>query len=298
MLALLALFVYFVVTGAMSMYYAGAIIRPPLTPVSPIDRNIAHPYTSVSFRSRADGLLLNGWHFNAKKTGSALIIVHGFGGNRFPFGEQTLDLVEAAIEIDFNVLAFDLRNSGAAERGISTFGLHEQNDVLGAIDFMKNAGYKNLALLGISTGANAAIIAGAKTQTEDVGALILDSPIIDIQSFIMRLVREKNPDLPEFPFNYMAPLLAGLYLNSDAHAADAPANLEKFMPRSVLLIHGNNDEIVSMADNTAMYDDYMSRAVGRISVWNVPGAGHGECFYIAKEEYLDRVTTFLRRVFS
>jgi fermentation-respiration switch protein FrsA (DUF1100 family) len=242
-------------------------------------------------------MTLSGWHFNARHTKNAVIIVHGFGENRFPFGDQTLDLIEALIDIDFNVLVFDLRNSGGAEPGISTFGLHEKNDVLGAVDYIRNAGYERIALLGISTGANAAAIAGAATSIEDVEALILDSPIVDIRGFIMGLVREKNPRLPEFPFNYGVPLLTGLYLIADVLDANAARNLYEFIPRSVLLIHGNNDEIVSMAENTALYDGYMSRAVGKISVWNVPGAGHGESFYSSKDEYLERITSFLARVF-
>jgi len=175
--------------------------------------------------------------------------------------------------------------------------LHEKDDVLGAVDFMREAGYENIALLGISTGANAAAIAGAESPMEDVGALILDSPIVDMRSFILRLIHEINPDLPDFPFNYAAPLFVGLYLNGDVRDADAAVNLDSFMPRNVQLIYGNNDEIVSLPEIMGLYDGYMSRAVGKISIWNVPGAGHGECYAEAKDEYIERVTAFLRRAF-
>jgi hypothetical protein len=42
----------------------------------------------------------------------------------------------------------------------------------------------------------------------------------------------------------------------------------------------------------------MGGAVGKISVWNVQGAGHAECFGYAKDEYLERVAAFLARVFE
>jgi len=287
---------YLIITGAMSVYYAGEVIRPARSPVTPINKNIAYPYTSVTFKSRGGDVQLNGWHFNAKKTPNILIIVHGFGGNRFPFGGQTLDFVESIIQGGFNVLAFDLRNSGE-KSGISTFGLYEKLDVLGAVDYAKNAGYANIAILGVSTGANAAAMAGAATSTEDVGALILDSPIVDIRSFILRLVHEKNPKLPEFPFNFLTPLFVGLNINGDVYDANAEVNLNKFIPRHVQLIYGTNDEIVSMSEISSLYDGYMSRAVGKISIWNVPGAGHGGCFAAAGDEYVERVTAFLRRVF-
>ena len=302
LLLLFIAFVYFAVTGAMSFIYAGEAIRPAQEAVSPIDRNLAYPYTSVTFRSREsnahDNVLLSGWHFNASDTSNILIIVHGFGGNRFPFGAQTLDFIESVIENGFNVLAFDLRNSGGAGSGASAFGLHEKYDVLGAVDYAKNAGYKNIVLFGVSTGANAAAMAGAEASMEEVGALILDSPIVDTGNFIMYLIRSKNPKLPDFPFAFETPMFAGLYLNGDIRDADAGVNLEGFMPRNVQLIYGNNDEIVSLAEITALYDGYMSRAVGKISIWNVPGAGHGECFFTSRDEYFERVATFLKRVFA
>ena len=291
------LFIYIIITGLMSVSYAGQVIRPARSPAAPIKKNIAYPYTSVTFRSRDNTILLSGWHFNAKKTNNALIIVHGFGSNRFPFGEETLDFIEAIIAADFNVLTFDLRNSGGMGVGTSAFGLHEKDDVLGAFDYMRNAGYRNIALLGISTGANAAAIAGAEAPTEDVGALILDSPIVDMRSYIMSLVHEINPKLPEFPFDYATPLFVGLYLNGDVLDANAAGNLDKFMPRNVQLIYGNNDEIVSLSEINGLYNGYMSRAVGKISIWNVPGAGHGECYKTDKDEYIERVTSFLRRAF-
>ena len=297
--ALFFLFVYFIVTGAMSLYYASRVIHPAQSPVTPINKNIAYPYTSVSFVSRDGSTQLSGWHFNAKNTANALIIVHGFGGNRFPFGEQTLDFVDAIIENDFNVLVFDLRNSGGGgAAGMSAFGLHEKDDVLGAVDYAKNAGYENIALLGVSSGANAAAMAGAEASVEEIGALILDSPIVDINSFILRLIREINPELPDFPFNVEVPVFVGLYLNGDVHNANPAGNLDKFMPRNVQIIYGNNDEIVSLSDITELYDGYMSRAVGKISIWNVPGAGHAECYTAARDEYIERVAAFLRRVFD
>ena len=282
----------------MSLFYAGLVIHPDQSAVTPINKNIAYPYTSVSINSRDENVQLNGWHFNAKNTANILIIVHGFGGNRFPFGEQTLEFIDAIIENDFNVLVFDLRNSGGNAAGMSAFGLHEKDDVLGAVDYAKSAGYENIALLGVSSGANAAAMAGAEASVEEIGALILDSPIVDIRSFILRLVHDINPKLPEFPFNIEVPAFVGLYLNGDVHDANPAGNLDKFMPRNVQIIYGNNDEIVSLSDITDLYEGYMSRAVGKISIWNVPGAGHGECFQTARDEYIERVAAFLRRVFD
>ena len=296
--ALTLVFLLAIFTVVISMYYAGIVIRPPRKTVEPININIAYPYSSVSFRSRDDMVQLYGWHFSPNKTENALIIAHEFGGNRFPFGMDTIELIDAMAAAGYNALTFDMRNSGNTEEGISAFGLREKYDVLGAVDYMRKAGYTNVAVLGVSTGANAAAAAGAESEKSEIGALILDSPIVDMRKFIMRLVREKNPDLPDFPFDFEIQAFAGFYAAANISDANAAHSLDMYMPRPVQLIYGNNDEIVSHDEITGLYDDYMNRAVGKISIWSVPGAGHGECFYTARDEYLERVMTFLRRVFQ
>ncbi|MDR3121282.1 MAG: alpha/beta fold hydrolase [Clostridiales bacterium] len=298
--AVVLAFLYALISVGLSVYYAGRVIHWPLSPVAPIKQNLAYEYSAVSFRSREEegSVLLRGWHFRPNKTDRAVILVHEFGGNRFPFDMDTLDLISAFAREGFNTLVFDLRNSGDAEAGMTAFGLREKADVLGAVSYMQNVGgYKNIVLFGLSTGANTAAMAAAETSPAEVGALILDSPIVDMRQFILYRVREWSPQLPDFPFRYTIPMMTEVYLNGDAARADIGTNLDACVPRPVLLIHGNNDEIVSKSDATAVYDRYLTQAVGRISIWNVPGVGHAEAFFREREEYIERITAFLRRVY-
>jgi pimeloyl-ACP methyl ester carboxylesterase len=290
-----AFFFYAVFAGALSLYYASALIHPRVSPVSPIKENIGFEYSSVSFKSADEAITLRGWLFGPRTAKSALILVHGFGGNRFPFGMDTLDIVAAMSGIGYSVLAFDLRNSGDSTRSVSTFGMHEKNDVLGAVAYMKGLGCKNIVLHGVSTGANAAALAASQTPTADVAALILDSPVVRVSSFVLREMRERFPRAPDFPFRHTVPLMTGLYLNGDIDDADIGAALSGFVPRPVMLIHGDNDEIASKADITAVYDAYLAQAVGRISLWSVRGAGHAETFGADRAAYLERVEAFLAR---
>ncbi|MDR1439574.1 MAG: alpha/beta hydrolase [Clostridiales bacterium] len=290
-----AFFFYAVFAGAMSLYYASAIIHPDASPVAPIKENLGFEYAGVSFRSSDDSVTLRGWLFGPRAARNAVILVHGFGGNRFPFGEDTLKIVAAMGGIGYNVLAFDLRNSGDAARGVSTFGMYEKNDVLGAVAYMKGIGYKNIVLYGVSTGANAAALAASRTPTADVAALVLDSPVAQANSFILHKLRERFPKAPDFPFRRTVPLMAGLFLNGDVGEADIGPALSGFVPRPVLLIHGDNDEIVSKAEMAEVYEGYLAQAVGRASLWNVRGAGHAGAFAAGGEEYLGRVESFILR---
>ena len=292
-----SLFIYAIATIAMSVYYSREVIHPTPQPVVSIKENIAFDYSSVSFRSRDDITTLRGWLFNPVKKSKVVVLVHGFGGNRFPFAMETLDLIEAYAGVGFDTLVFDLRNSGDAEPTLSTFGLEEKDDVIGAINYLKGQGYKNIVLHGFSTGANAAVMAASQAPTELVGAVILDSPIIDVNKFVMYNIRLDHPKLPTFPFQYTIPLMLSLYTNNNIYGANLEENLLAFIPRQVLLIHGDNDEIVSKFDTTQVYNKYLGLAVGKISIWNVAGAKHAQGFMADRDGYLERITALIQRVY-
>jgi alpha-beta hydrolase superfamily lysophospholipase len=290
-----AFFFYAAFSGAMSLYYAGMVIHPEARPVAPIKENIGVEYISVSFRSAEDAVTLRGWLFGPRSSASAMILVHGFGENRFQFGADTIDVVKAMMDIGYDVLAFDLRNSGDSTPGVFTFGVHEKYDVLGAIAYARGLGYKNIVLHGVSTGANAAALAASETSMGEVGAVILDSPVVDIREYVLYSVRKRFPKAPDFPFRYTTPVMVGLYVNGDIERAGIGEGLAGFAPRPVLLIHGDNDDIVPKAEIMSVYNSYMERAVGQISLWNVRGAEHSAAFYVDREAYIDRIRTFIQR---
>ena len=293
----IALFLYAITTVVMSVFFAQELLHPPVNPVEPIKENIAFEYSSVSFKSKDDTTTLRGWIYTPCDTSNVVILVHGLASNRFPFGMDTLDIVSTYANINFNVLVFDLRNSGNANATISTFGLSEKDDVLGAISYAKTLGYKNIVLHGFSTGANTAIMAASDAAEESVGAVILDSPIVDIRRFIMFHVHQKHPDLPNFPFQYTIPLFVSLYTNNDIYNAELEKNLMEFIPRPVLLIHGDRDELVLKEDISDVYEHYLTLAVGKISLWHVPGAGHAEPFSTETDAYLQKIAGFLARLY-
>ena len=60
---------------------------------------------------------------------------------------------------------FDLRSHGTSEGTLTTIGQLEKNDVLGAIEYVKNEHKSNqIALIGWSMGAVASILAAAESS--------------------------------------------------------------------------------------------------------------------------------------
>lgn len=163
-------------------------------------------YETVQFTS-PDGTKLEGWYvpvIDAKrvleerdkllrKVHPAVVLVHDF--NQSP--QQVLPLVEPLHEDGFMVLVVGLR--GAPSSGTSggsgiqakgqTFGLNEAQDVQAAIDALRDRPYvdgERIAVVGVGTGANAALLA-ARTDGH-LAALVLADPVRKPDEVIARRI--------------------------------------------------------------------------------------------------------------
>ena len=119
----------------------------------------------------------------------AAVLVHDFANSR----QQMLPLIRPLHQAGFIVLVVGLRGSGPGGIG-STFGLCESMDVKAAVEMLRRRSFvdpQKIAILGIGTGATAALLA-AKDDPQ-LAALVLDHPLHDAPAAIaQRLI----PDQP------------------------------------------------------------------------------------------------------
>jgi len=151
-------------------------------------------YDPVSFTS-ADGVRLDAWiipMINAKSVVEqkekilkarfpAVVLVHDMGNNR----TQMLPLIKPLHEAGFVVLVLGLRGSGPGTG--TTFGLREAADVQAAVNTLRRCtgvDPNRVAVLGVGTGANAALLAA--TDDDRIAALVLDHPVTDVDEMISR----------------------------------------------------------------------------------------------------------------
>lgn len=249
-------------------------------------------FNDISFSSRGDGLQLKGWSIPSQVGGiirpskRQIIILHGYRENRLQLEADALGLAGHLAGRGFNVLMFDFRNSGLSDGRLTTVGLHEVNDFLGAVDHLKrNYSDHRLGVLGFSMGGAVAIMGAARES--GIQAVVADSSFADLREYL-----EENlsvwSHLPHYPFTPLIMRITPLLTGFRAEMVSPLAEIVGFN-RPVMFIHGEADLDIPPENSQRLLE-----AVGsaRASLWRVPGAGHTRSHQARPDEYRTRVTAF------
>ncbi|TAG03417.1 MAG: alpha/beta hydrolase [Betaproteobacteria bacterium] len=245
----------------------------------------AHKLDRVSFTSRGSDLALAGWYLRAARADRAVVLVHGKDCCR---GDElktsTYDLVQSLVQSGLSVFMLDLRGHGESSSARMTYGLRERFDVLGAVDWLLERGYKpgSVGLLGASMGGACAI---AATRIEPaIGALITDSAYADFSDMMQRRFRRlsgmPNVFLPGALF--MSRLFTGVRFERNRPADDATA----FAGLPMLVIHSDQDPFVPLD-----HAQQIATAAGA-GLWVTQGEHHISSYRRYPNEYKQRVGQF------
>ena len=147
----------------------------------------------------------------------AVLLVHDFGHDR----EQMLPLIRPLHEAGFVVMALSLRGAGTSASAGSTFGLLESSDVHAAIDVLRKRNFvdaNRVAVIGVGTGANAALLAAANDP--GLCAMVLDHPAVSGNEIL------DNHIAPKFhALDWMQPMCKWTFeLTYQVHADDLDMN--------------------------------------------------------------------------
>lgn len=243
----------------------------------------------VSFLSADGTTRLCGWFLPQPDAGApALVLCHGYQRSSEEAQHLGLDLHV----LGYQVLLFDFRACGRSGGEFTTIGYHEVDDLVGATAYLASrlpAGTP-IGVHGLSMGAAVAIIGAA--QTEQIRAVVADSPFATLLGAIdLRLRSEPNR------LNSLAQRVS---IRVAEHMVKVKASqvrpidhVESIGPRPLLLIHGTRDEVVSHIDSLSLYQ----RASGPKDLWLVEGSSHCAVRFDRPREYLERVDSFFRTAF-
>ena len=240
----------------------------------------------------------------------AILLLHGWTGSVAP------DLVELGptLRRTAGVLGLDFRGHGGSDDAPTTFGLHEIDDVAGALAWLGERGIRRVALVGSSMGGAIAIASlvvlgdGTLAQADldptapaDVAAaprplivaIVAESVAPDLR---IPIANRMGLPLPGVVRRALAGRLfrqAGERVGGDLRATEPGRIVGLVEPVPLLLIHGEADRTVRPADGRRL-----ARLAGPSAVhWQVPGAGHGQARRAAPAQWDERVSGFLRSAF-
>lgn len=273
------------VIGGLALYSARVLTRRrvPDAPASPADYGLN--YEEVAFPSR-DGLTLRGWFIPAASPRGTVIFCHGHAGSMDP----DLKYAPAFHDRSYNVLMFNFRAHGGSDGHLVSMGSLEQQDLLGAVDLLRERGIERLGVLGFSMGGRVAI--STAPQTDAIAAVVSDGAPVAILEAIAAGSRERGlPGFLAVPIARLTLWLAGRWVGCNLAAADAVRWAPRLPPGALLLVHGGRDPYVS----TAAVKGLFAAAREPKELWIVPEAGHREVDKLRPDEYLERVIGFFDR---
>jgi pimeloyl-ACP methyl ester carboxylesterase len=247
------------------------------------------PFEDVTFPARGGDVRISGWYIPRDAATRALVLVHGKDGSRNrEFHHHFIDFAAAMHDRGFAILMIDMRGHGQSDDAHFTFGLREQRDIEGAVDWLEARGFKpgSIGLLGVSMGAASSMYATA--DDPDIGALVEDSGYAAIYP-IIRHEWTRVSGLPSF-FLPLTRIAGEVLLGFDLEAARPIDVVTRIAPRPLLIIHGVEDRLIPVADAESL-----KRAAPGADLWTVAGAGHAGAYTLDPRTYTERVAAFFDR---
>jgi pimeloyl-ACP methyl ester carboxylesterase len=293
-LAAVALGIVVLVVAALLLFtytQARRLLRPDRKPLAIHPPDLGLPFQEIHFPGRQGTIA--GWYLPARN-GCTLICCHGINDNAAQWAEQVARLHARG---GYGALMFDFAGHGRSDGALVTFGIHEQDDIAAAMDYLRSRGdadMQRLGLLGYSLGAISAVLYAARhsqtsQQTAPIRALVIESGFADLLRDIGVLFH-RYTGLPSFPFAqlvvFWAERISGVRL-----AQIRPAQvIERVSPGAVLVISDLKDDL---ADEPYDGERLYSAAGEPKALWQVPEAGHVQAFTARPDEWVERVGSFL-----
>jgi len=315
-----ALFV--VISLTISYIFSGIVLHALRQPIVSTPKAHGLEYENVEFES-VDGLLLKGWFIPAEPGGGerdkVIILTHPFSFNRhgflvknqglLPLFKTNVDLLQIAPALHqegYSVLAFDFRNHGESQGGLTGIGLTEYQDVLGAVDYVKSRQSLHSPQIGFVSfcmGANATIVALSKGQgsdlIEDVRFLVAVQPV-SVNVFLRRYMSDVYTPLSL----YLVPIVDQLvqWRGGFAFKEMSPLKYAQDIAVPTLYVQAREDAWFEASDLEGFYDAtaepkelwWIEGKMRRFEAYNYVCAHPERTVEFAKEHFSEHVENRLQ----
>ena len=231
-----------------------------------------------------DGLKLRGTYYEYKPGAPIELMFHGYRGD----AERDLSGgVERCFRVGRSALIVDQRCCGRSEGKTITFGIREHQDCLCWIEYMlqRFGPDVKIVLTGVSMGAATVLMAGGRELPPNVIGILADCGYTSARDIMEEVIKKMGlPPKLSYPFVKLGALVYGGF-NPDAYS---PIEAVKNCRVPVIFYHGETDDFVPCHMSKANFDACASRK----AFVPIPGAGHGLCYPVARDLYVQTLAEF------
>lgn len=133
-------------------------------------------YKEIKLKT-TDNIIIDSWFIENKKSNKAVILLHGWARDKGDILSNTIFMAKK-----YNLLYIDFRAMGKSGGGVTTGGYKEMLDIKAAVEFLKEKGFKDIALYGYSMGGFTSIM--YLIYNDDIKFVVSDSPYDNIYSVL------------------------------------------------------------------------------------------------------------------
>jgi fermentation-respiration switch protein FrsA (DUF1100 family) len=264
-----------------AVWMAGSFLSKPVNhPVGALPEYLSG--RSVEFASES-GSTIRGWLIPGRSGGGAIVLMHGYRGDR----NQMLGRAPFLNRAGYTALLFDFQAHGESAGQRVTAGYLESRDAWASVEFVRrNLPGERVGLIGLSMGGAASLLASPPL---DADAMVLELVYTDIErATANRLERILGRWARGF-----APLLTGqipLRLGIDESAL-RPIDRAGSVKAPKLFIAGAEDRHTKLAESRELFN----AAAEPKEFWVIEGAAHIDAHQFAKDQYERRILDFFEK---
>lgn len=259
-----------------NVLFTGVVIPKPRNTDFP-----ASSYSTVWIPSR-EGKKMEGWWMTDSASIGTVLLFHGYAGKK----SSLLPEAAAFLKLGYNCLLVDMLGHGGSPGETTSMGVGEAEDIIASVNYVRDSLPDSpLIIYGFSMGSVVALHAAAQTDLQ-ADALIIGCPFGSMLAAVEN--RFDLMGIPSFPAAELLVFWGGLqqgFWGFGNNAVDYAREVE--IP--VLLMFGDADERVQMAETQAVFD----ALAGPRQLEVFPGVAHKSYYNAQPERWQKAVHAFL-----
>lgn len=220
-------------------------ISRPQNSISPADFDLEYTTHKILIN---DNEWLDSWLIESSAKKGVVILFHGKDSTK----SSLLDTAKIFNSFDYDVLLVDFRGVGQSSGNSTTIGATEAEDVVVAVDYVKQLNFqKPIILYGISMGSAAILRAISQLDLEPDG-IILELPFTSLLDAIK--IRIENAKLPPSPLAQLVVFWMGVQHGFNGFAHN-PLEYAEAVDFPTLILAGGSDRTVEIAEVKKLYQN-------------------------------------------